>query len=366
MNGLSREFIIHPGETLKEILEDRKMTQRELAKRTGVTEKHVSTIVNGLKPISVSYAKKLEYALGINAMFWINLQANYDKEFADYEEMNNISVEEQAIVSDIKDITKFCSEVGLFNKKEKGCEQVIEYRKLFNVSNLEQISQMHQFGAYRLAKRKIVNPNVLFSWITLCDLLASKQTLEYPLDTNKLSNKLHFFKTLLFEDIVAIFHQLKQGLAECGIKFSIIRHFRGAPVQGMLKKNHDGTINLNMTVRQKFADIFWFTFFHEIGHILHGDIDNMVIDWDALSSHKEQRADKFAENTLVDLGQYRCFTDKEDFALQSIEEFCEKNKTPSYILIGRLQRDGYLKYTQHTNLKKRYDLNAIEKLIWTS
>ena len=36
-SGLSREFIIHPGETLKEVLEDREMSQKELALRTGVT-----------------------------------------------------------------------------------------------------------------------------------------------------------------------------------------------------------------------------------------------------------------------------------------------------------------------------------------
>jgi len=366
-NGLSREFIIHPGETLKEILEDRIMTQRELAKRTGVTEKHVSTIINGQKPISVSYAKKLEYALGIDAMFWINLQANYDKELADYEEMSNVSEEEQVVVSNIKDISKFCFEVGLLDKKDKGPEQVLEYRKLFNISNLSYISQMKQFGAFRLAKEKSINQYVLYSWITLCDLLASKQPLVNPIDTKKLIKMLPLFKSLLFEDIVTVFHDLKQSLADCGIKFSIIRHFRGAPVQGMLKKNHDGTITLNMTVRQKFADIFWFTFFHEMGHILHGDVDNnMLIDWDALSSHKEHRADQFAENTLIVQDQYQSFTEKDDFTLQSIEDFCKKNKIPSYILIGRLQRDKYLKYSQYNKLKKKYDLSTIEKLAWNS
>ncbi|WP_274964107.1 helix-turn-helix transcriptional regulator [Tepidanaerobacter syntrophicus] len=43
-SGLSREFIIHPGETLKEVLEERGMSQKELALRTGVTEAHVSSL----------------------------------------------------------------------------------------------------------------------------------------------------------------------------------------------------------------------------------------------------------------------------------------------------------------------------------
>ena len=41
MNGLSLDFIIHPGETLKEVLEEKQMSQEELAIRTGFSPKHV-------------------------------------------------------------------------------------------------------------------------------------------------------------------------------------------------------------------------------------------------------------------------------------------------------------------------------------
>ena len=83
INGLSHEFIIHPGKTLNEILEDQGMSQKELALRTDVSEAHISSLINCQKDISVTFAKKLEYALGIDASFWINLQANYDKELTD-------------------------------------------------------------------------------------------------------------------------------------------------------------------------------------------------------------------------------------------------------------------------------------------
>lgn len=45
MNGLSLDFIIHPGETLKEVLEEKQMSQEELAIRTGFSPKHVSEVV---------------------------------------------------------------------------------------------------------------------------------------------------------------------------------------------------------------------------------------------------------------------------------------------------------------------------------
>jgi len=78
--GLSGDFIIHPGETLAEVLEDREMSQKELAIKTGMTEKYISTVISGQQNISSSFAKKLEYALGIEKDFWINLQANYERE----------------------------------------------------------------------------------------------------------------------------------------------------------------------------------------------------------------------------------------------------------------------------------------------
>lgn len=78
--GLSNDFIIHPGETLAEVLKDRKMSQKELAIKTGMTEKYISTVISGQENISSFFANKLEYALGIEKEFWMNLQANYERE----------------------------------------------------------------------------------------------------------------------------------------------------------------------------------------------------------------------------------------------------------------------------------------------
>lgn len=84
--GLSNDFIIHPGETLAEVLKDKKMSQKELAIRTRMTEKYISAVINGQKNISSFFANKLEYALGIEKEFWMNLQANYEREKKDVRE----------------------------------------------------------------------------------------------------------------------------------------------------------------------------------------------------------------------------------------------------------------------------------------
>lgn len=155
LNGLSRDFIIHPGETLKEILEDRGMTQRELAMRTDVKEPHISGIVNCHKPISVSLAKKLEYALGIEASFWINLQTNYEKELADFEEIDQISPEELAMLQTLKELTKHNKKKRRMRTGAQDAMLVIEWRKRLNVSNLALVSQLYPGEKIEYAVEKI-------------------------------------------------------------------------------------------------------------------------------------------------------------------------------------------------------------------
>jgi len=363
MNGLSREFIIHPGETLKEMLEARGMTQRELAIRTDVKEPHISGIVNCQKPISVSFAKKLEYGLGVDASFWINLQANYEKELADFEEINQISSQELEILHKLKSLTGYAQDIHLFKSDAQGSMLVIEWRKVLNVSSLVRIPEISQAGAYRLAVADNVDPYVLFAWLRMCDLITKRQQANQNLNIERLRSKLHLIRRLTFEDVNTIHLRLKEHFAECGIKFAVIKHFTGAPVQGVIKRNHDGTLNLIMTVRRKFADVFWFTLFHEIGHIINGDIKDRLVDYEFMQNEAEDRADEFAANTLINPEQYRHLVETGDFSLLRIREFCSELKIPTYILIGRLQRDKHLDYHHYAHEKIKYELDKIEKAI---
>ena len=77
-----------------------------------------------------------------------------------------------------------------------------------------------------------------------------------------------------------------------------MKNFAGAPVQGFIRKN-DNKIILSMTIRRAFADEFWFTLFHEIGHLLNGDIaGNQFIDYADSKSNMEEKADEFASNAF--------------------------------------------------------------------
>ena len=91
--GISRDLIIHPGETIADVLEDRGITQAELASRAGVSPAYVSNVIAGKKGISANFAMGLEYALGVPKSFWLNLQANYEAELLEINEEQTITDE---------------------------------------------------------------------------------------------------------------------------------------------------------------------------------------------------------------------------------------------------------------------------------
>ncbi|HUP25074.1 MAG TPA: HigA family addiction module antitoxin, partial [Thermoanaerobaculia bacterium] len=66
-----------PGETLLELLDDRRMSRAELAGRTGLPRATIDEIIEGQAGITADTAFELERVLAIPASFWCNLERNY-------------------------------------------------------------------------------------------------------------------------------------------------------------------------------------------------------------------------------------------------------------------------------------------------
>ena len=81
--GISRSLLIHPGEAVADVLEERSIAQEELAARMGLPVACVEELIQGKEDISESIASALERALDIPGSFWLNLQANYEKELSE-------------------------------------------------------------------------------------------------------------------------------------------------------------------------------------------------------------------------------------------------------------------------------------------
>ncbi len=85
----SRTYIATPpGETIKEQLQNREMSQKEFAARMGMSEKHISKLVNGEVLLTYETALRLETVLRVPAQFWSNLEAIYREKLIKAKEEN--------------------------------------------------------------------------------------------------------------------------------------------------------------------------------------------------------------------------------------------------------------------------------------
>ena len=85
----SRSFIATPpGATIKEQIVDRGMNQKEFAARMGMSEKHISKLINGEVQLTIDVARRLEMVLGLPVQFWCNLESIYREKLAKINEEN--------------------------------------------------------------------------------------------------------------------------------------------------------------------------------------------------------------------------------------------------------------------------------------
>lgn len=353
--GISRDLIIHPGETIADVLENRGITQAELASRAGVSPAYVSNVIAGKKGISANFAMGLEYALGVPKSFWLNLQANYEAELLEVNEEQTITDEERKVREDLKDIVKYLRKQGKMLIGENKDESILSLRKVLQISDITNLKEMIPTGAFRMAGNAAVNPNVLGAWIRLCQLAGNDKTISAKFEKKYTNDLIHEIKSIMCCKNAELQRDLKNVMERYGIDFSVAKNFRGAPVQGYISKKNDGIYQMVLTIRGAFADIFWFSLFHEIGHIVNGDIGKNLKFLDYGNDYdKELAADLFASNMLLSPESYKAFIQRNDFSIEAICRYAESQHVMPYIVIGRLQKEKYLAYTMYSKYKLRY------------
>lgn len=357
ITGISRDLIIHPGETIADVLEDRGITQTELAIRTGVSPAYISNIISGKKDISTRFAMSLEYALGVSKSFWLNLQANYNAELLELNEEQTITEGEKKVYQEIPEVVTYLKGRNMIPSKSNVEEGVLFLRKFLQISNIEKLNELVPVGAFRIDTKTKINPYVLGAWLQLCQTFEKANIVSSHFNKEQINTLVSDIKKVMIKPESDIQKELSHVMGQYGISFSVVPNFRGAPVHGYISQEENGIYHMVLTIRRAFADIFWFSLFHEIGHIVNGDILKGTKFVDASHSQdirREQAADLFASNALLEPGSYKSFLCIGDFSINAITRYAKTQNVMPYIVIGRLQKEKHIPYTWYSKYKLRY------------
>ena len=158
--------------------------------------------------------------------------------------------------------------------RENKDDSILSLRKILQIINLVNLNEIIPGGAFRMSGNLSVNRNVLRHGICLCQILENNQNVSTKFEVEHINELIGKIKCYVEE--CGFSNHLKTVLGEYGIDFSVVKNFRGAPVQGYIFRRSDGVYQMVLTIRGAFADIFWFSLFHELGHIVNGDIGKSI------------------------------------------------------------------------------------------
>ncbi len=341
---------IPPGATIHEQLDHRGMSQKEFAVRMDLSEKHISHLINGKVELTKDVALRLESVLGLSASFWNNLEVLYREQEA------RVNAE-LARERDEEAARKFpyakMAAIGWIPAAKEIGEKVDHLRAYFEVARLDLLETLCIPGvAYRKVGSNTTSDYTLAAWSQKARLEARKIQTK-PINIKRLQESLTAIRAMTRRKPEPFCEDLRCLLAECGVGIVFLPHIGGSFLHGVsfVDGNH---IVIGLSVRGKYADKFWFSLFHELGHVLAGHINELC----CTSEEQEQQADEFARNTLISPIDYDDFVRRNDMSYTSIQSFAQAIDIDPGIVLGRLQKDNLVAYNHFNDLKTQYRIDG--------
>ncbi|NIM04678.1 MAG: HigA family addiction module antidote protein, partial [Armatimonadetes bacterium] len=292
---------IPPGALLAETLEAKGMSQAELARRSGRPQQALNEIIMGKKQITPETALELERVLGTPAYIWLNLERDYRFNKARLEDIRRLTKQ-------VGQMKKFpyleMARLGWVSRTRDVLERVRELLAFFGVASLSNLPAI-KAPAYRKSKRRTASPEALAAWLRKGEMDA-QEIKASPFSEKKLKAALSTMRRMTRRSPEEFQQPLCDLCAECGIALVFIPHLPKTHANGAVRWLDKDTAVVQLSVLHRYDDIFWFSLFHELGHILlHGKRDVFVETEDMEKNDKEREADRFAANRLIPPSDYK-------------------------------------------------------------
>lgn len=361
-------LVPHPGENILEYLEAYGWSQSELARRAGMTPKTVSEICNGKASISPTTALAFERVLQRPAHFWLGLQRNYDEfEARAKESVQSSAWQDWVLHFPLKEMRKLKYTLA---SGKSDAETLLSF---FGVSSPDTWLNVWKSSAvaYRQTQSISLRQEAIAAWVREVELVA-QGLLVQDFDEDRLLGALAYLRSLTRLRVETIMDPLQQICAAAGVAVVWVPALKSTGISGCARWTSPKRALIGLTLRYKTDDQLWFTFFHELGHVLlHRNKRSFVIDNSEDMNDRsidpemrvfESEADHFSTDVLVPPVEFGAFIRTKNFSNDSIHTFAESIGVGPGIVVGRLQHDGLLQRHQGNALKQKLDWKFSEDI----
>jgi HTH-type transcriptional regulator/antitoxin HigA len=299
VDGFQPTWASPPGDTIAAVLRDRGFTQADLAGRTGYTKKHINDLVRGRASISFEAALKLEAVLGSTADFWMRREVQFREALA----RQQVNQEHAKSASWLKTLPlSSMIKAGWVEKRHDDGQQVAECLRFFAVASVSAWNSTYSkmLAAFRSAPAAKISGPAAAAWIRQGEILAS-EIVTAPYSASALRRAIPNLRALTAHTIDdAFISHLRSICADAGIAVVSLAAPKGCPAYGATEWISPTKALLLLSSRYKSQNVLWFTFFHEICHLLYHSKKLTVIEGAPdLDRELEAEADRFAANVLL-------------------------------------------------------------------
>lgn len=351
-NNFQPNWASKPGDTISDILKDRGLSINSFAESIECSKKFASDIISGNVVIDITIAKKLEKALGASCAFWINRQNQYTKDALRIE-----SEKEWVKGLPIDDMIEY----GWIQRSNNILESCLNF---FQVPDIESWNEKYNamIGGYsfRTSQTSTSSKGALAAWLRQGEIKSAGRT-KVKWNKKSFTDSLDHIKTLTRKkDPKDFIPTLKAICADSGVSLVILPTPSGCKASGATKFINKEKPLILLSFRYLSDDQFWFTFFHEAGHLILHEQKDIFIDDSAGESknHQEEEANIFAGEALIPQNLHSQLFRIRGNHKEIIRFAIEAGVSPG-IVVGQLQHYGHFKPNYMNSLKRWFNKEEI-------
>ena len=340
------DYVTEPGEILQETIETLGITQKELAARTDYSTKHVNQMITGKARITPEAAVRLERVTRVPARFWNNLETQYQDRKARLADRKT-AVEDMQWLDEIP--TKELIKRGALPTRSNPSELLEASLSFFGVSSVA--AWRAGWTTHQIAFRKSAGADDctagIAAWVRLAEVAATKTQCE-PFNADRFQVALQKIRKLTLATPREFVPAMKTLCAESGVALALIPEIPGNRVSGAARWLTSTKAMIAVNLWGKRNDLFWFTFFHEAGHILNDGRDEIYVDVEYTDDPRERAANKFAAEILIPPSHAAGLRALKSKA--AVRAYAQRVGIHPGIVVGRLRHDKIIPYTHMHDL----------------
>lgn len=351
-----------PGETIRDVLSERGISEATFGSLMGLRTGEIKDLLRGRSTITIAIARRLAGSLGGSVEFWMSRDYQYRENSSCVKEVEQTWLRQLPL----GDMVKF----GWLGRRPLPSDELDASLRFFAVGSISEwrnkYGSLQEMAAFKSSLTFDSRHEAVAAWLRQGEIQANDIACQ-AWSPERFQESLNEVRPLTrIKDPERFVPTLQETCSKNGVAVVVVRSPSGCRASGATRFIATNKAVLQLSFRYLTDDHFWFTFFHEAGHLLlHGQkrFFSAILEggkpWilegtDVPEREDEERdANEFAADVLIPTKFHSEFREL-PLDAREVVRFAFRIGVSPGIVVGQLQHAGRIGFDQMNRLKRRF------------